>query len=405
MGFEIEDYAKAMDNFVDKMEYAIEQQQRDVVYEALEPICCVLRISSVHIILCEGILSEVKKKEIVLFENGKIDKARALASTENYGGNIEITYSICPTEGEKSWTAEEEKRIRILIKLIASFMRRSPNEYVSDNQSFSQFGYVFWDDDMLQKQEETRQIEKQFLRAITNEEFLVYYQPKVGLKDYSVVGAEALCRWNNKGTIMPPIRFIPILEQSYAICDLDFYMLEHVCMDIQRWLKEGKKVVKTSVNFSRRHMQNKDLVEHILRVIDKYEVPHNFIEIELTETTTDVEFRDLRAVVSGLQVHGVSTAVDDFGVGYSSINLIRELPWDVLKIDKSLLPKEEDSSEKTLLFKYLVAMAQNLGLECIVEGVETLEQVKMLKESHCYLAQGFYFDRPLPVEEFETRLL
>ncbi len=405
MTFEVEAYAKAMDNFVEKMEYAVEHQQRDSVSEAFEPICSVLRIASIRIILCEGILSEVKKKEIILFENGKMDKAREFTSSENYGGNIEIIYSICPTEGEQPWTEEEEKRIRVLTKLIASFTRRSPKEYAYDDQSFSQFSYVFWDEDMLQKQEETRQIEKQFLRAITNEEFLVYYQPKVGLKDYTVVGAEALCRWNNGGTIMPPIRFIPILEQSHAICDLDFYMLEHVCMDIQRWLKAGKKVVKTSVNFSRRHMQNKDLVEHILRVIDKYEVPHEYIEIELTETTTDVEFRDLRAVVSGLQVHGVSTAVDDFGVGYSSINLIRELPWDVLKIDKSLLPKEEDSSEKTLLFKYLVAMAQNLGLECIVEGVETLEQVKMLKESHCYLAQGFYFDRPLPVDEFETRLL
>ncbi len=405
MAFEIEAYSKAMDNFVEKMEDAIEHRQRNIVYEAFEPICSVLRIAGIHVILCEGILSEVKKKEIALFENGTFDRMREFTFRENHVGNIEIVYCIYPKVGEKPWTEEEEKRIQVLTKLIASFTRRGPKEYVYDDQPFSQFSYVFWDEDMLQRQEETRQIEKQFLRAITNEEFLVYYQPKVGLKDYSIVGAEALCRWNNGGTIVPPIRFIPILEQSHAICDLDFYMLEHVCMDIRRWLKEGKEVVKTSVNFSRRHMGSNNLVEHILQVIDKYEVPHEYIEIELTETTTDVEFRDLRSVVSGLQVHGVSTAVDDFGVGYSSINLIRELPWDVLKIDKSFLPKEDDPSEKLLLFKYLIAMAQNLGLECIVEGVETLEQVKILKENHCYLAQGFYFDRPLPREEFETRLL
>lgn len=266
--------------------------------------------------------------------------------------------------------------------------------------------YVIFDEKMMQRRSETKSIEKQFRKAIAEEEFLVYYQPKVGLKDYRMAGAEALCRWNNDGKIVPPIHFIPILEQSQAICELDFYMLEHVCMDIQRWMKEGKEVVKVSVNFSRRHMGNEDLAAHILSVVDKYQVPHEYIEIELTETTTDVEFRDLKHIVDSLQVEGISTAVDDFGVGYSSLNLIRELPWDVLKIDRSFLPtNEDDSSEKNVMFKYLIAMAQNLGLECIVEGVETIEQVRLLKENNCYMAQGFYFDRPLPVAEFETRLL
>lgn len=142
-----------------------------------------------------------------------------------------------------------------------------------------------------------------------------------------------------------------------------------------------------------------------MEIIDRYQVPHEYIEIELTETTTDIDFQELKRIVSGLREQGVHTAVDDFGVGYSSLNLIREAPWNVLKIDKSFLPEDEESDmQKQVMLKYMISMFQEMGLECIVEGVETLKQVNLLKENHCYLAQEFYFDRPLPVQEFEKRL-
>lgn len=266
--------------------------------------------------------------------------------------------------------------------------------------------YIFYDDAMLQRQTEANQIENEFQDALDKEEFLVYYQPKVNLRNYSLAGAEALCRWKHDKNLIPPFRFIPILEKSHAICQLDFYMLEHVCKDIRQWLDEGKGAVCVSVNFSRQHMGDSDLPSHILEIIDRYHIPHEYIEIELTETTTDVEFIELKRIVEHLQSQGIYTAVDDFGVGYSSLNLIREISWDVLKIDKSFLPITVDPmDQKYVMFKYLVAMAQNLGLECIVEGVETIEHVKVLKENNCFLAQGFYFDKPLPKEEFETRLV
>ena len=115
------------------------------------------------------------------------------------------------------------------------------------------------------------------------------------------------------------MEFIPILEQNTDICQLDFYMLDHVCKDIRRWLDEGRKVVRVSVNLSRKHMMDVDLLEHIISIVDKYRVPHEYIEIELTETTTDVEFRDLKRVVSSLQQQGIYTSVDDFGMGYSMV--------------------------------------------------------------------------------------
>lgn len=266
--------------------------------------------------------------------------------------------------------------------------------------------YVFFDEEMVKQQSRSKQIESIFPESIEKEEFKVYYQPKILLKDYKLAGAEALCRWYHDGKLISPGDFIPVLEQTKAICILDFYMLEHVCKDIRRWLDEGRKVVKVSVNLSRRHMGDVFLLENILAIIDKYHVPHEYIEIELTETTTDVDFSELKNIVSGLHEQGISTSVDDFGMGYSSLNLIRELPWNVLKIDKSFLPEEkEDSPQKYVMLKHLIALSQDMGLECIVEGVETVEHVKLLKENNCYLAQGFYFDRPLPVNEFEKRLL
>lgn len=267
--------------------------------------------------------------------------------------------------------------------------------------------FLFYDDEIMQHQTHVKEIEMMFPSAIENEEFKVFYQPKTQLNNYQLAGAEALCRWFRNGKVISPGEFIPVLEGSKAICTLDFYMLDHVCRDIRRWLDEGREAVKVSVNLSRLHLGDEDLLESILMIIDKYKVPHHFIEIELTETTTDVDYEELKKIVYGLREQDISTSVDDFGVGYSSLNLIREMPWNVLKIDKSFLPTQEEENNdpsKVKMLRHIITMSQDLGLECIVEGVETAEQVKLLKDCKCYLAQGFYFDRPLPVKEFEQKL-
>lgn len=266
--------------------------------------------------------------------------------------------------------------------------------------------YIIYDKGVAEQIENQRIVEENFLKAIENEEFLVYYQPKVELRRYSLNGAEALCRWKHDGKLIPPNMFIPILEQNNNICTLDFYMLEHVCRDIRRWLDNGLEAVRISVNISRVHLGIQNLSEKIIQTIKKYNVPHQYIEIELTETTSDVDFDELKKIVAELHNAGISTSIDDFGVGYSSLNLIRDLPWNTLKIDKSFLPKENDpyNSQKITMLKNVIAMAQSLGLECLVEGVETTDHVAILKENNCYQAQGFCFDKPLPVEEFEKRL-
>lgn len=265
---------------------------------------------------------------------------------------------------------------------------------------------VYYDENMLVRKDQSMRIQRIFPKALKDKEFRVFYQPKVDVDSGRIVGAEALCRWFREGRIVPPMDFIPILEQHMDICQLDFYMLDCVCKDIIRWLAEGRHVVRTSVNLSRKHLVDVDLLEHIMEIIERNQVPHQYIEIELTETTTDVEFKDLKRVVKGLQEQGISTSVDDFGIGYSSLNLIREIPWNVLKIDRCFLPVEGDSESDvtTLMFKHVVSMAQAMGLVCIVEGVETVRQIEILRENQCSIAQGFYFDKPLPVEEFEKRM-
>ena len=183
-------------------------------------------------------------------------------------------------------------------------------------------------------------------------------------------------------------------------------MIDHVCRDIRQWLDEGRQLPRISVNLSRKHMLDIDLVEHLMEIINRHNVPHELIEVELTETTTDVEFKDLKRVVRDLQKENISASVDDFGSGYSSLNLIKEVPWNVIKIDKSIVPIDEDdeSSARTVMFKYVVAMAREMGLECIAEGVETETQVEVLRRYGCSLSQGYFFDRPLPKDVFEKRL-
>ena len=264
---------------------------------------------------------------------------------------------------------------------------------------------VFFDDHLLYERDYAKRIQQHFPEALRNREFHVFYQPKVNING-EMCGAEALCRWFRNGEIVQPIKFIPVLEETSDICKLDFFMLEQVCRHIRKWLDEGREVVRISVNLSRKHMMDSNLLSSIMEIIERYDIPHEYIEIELTETNTDVEFKDLQRIVGGLQKEKIYTSVDDFGIGYSSLNLIRVIPWNVIKVDRSFLPCDEENEDSVcnIMFKHVVSMAKEMGLECIVEGVETPAQLEVLRDNNCELAQGYLFDKPMPVEEFEKRL-
>ena len=263
---------------------------------------------------------------------------------------------------------------------------------------------VYFNEKATESKEKYMHVRRFFKDALANGEFQAFYQPKVNIVTGEIVGAEALCRWMVDNKIIAPVDFIPALEQNTDICSLDLYMLDLVCKDLRRWLDEGRKVVRVSVNLSRKNLIDPDLIEHLLIIINRYSIPHRYIEFELTETTTDVEFTDLKRIVNALSENNIHITVDDFGVGYSSLNLIREIPWDVLKLDRCFIPTEENYGVTELMFRYVVGMAKAMGLECVAEGVETEKQIEILRENDCLIAQGFYFDKPLQVKEFEEKL-
>jgi EAL domain-containing protein (putative c-di-GMP-specific phosphodiesterase class I) len=249
-----------------------------------------------------------------------------------------------------------------------------------------------------------KQIAECFPYALDNEEFAVYYQPKVETDTYVIRGAEALVRWIHNDRVVSPGEFIPVIEQNGGVCQLDFYMLEHVCRDIRSWLEKGIEPVRVSVNFSRKHLDNPNLADDIIDMIRKYHVPTEYIEIEVTETMDELEQGRLSVFMNRMREASIATAIDDFGTGYSSLDILRSFPIDVLKIDKSFIDDEEITESDSIILSNIIKMAKELNMEVITEGVETWKQVKFLQDMECNLVQGFLFDRPMPEAEFEDKI-
>lgn len=262
--------------------------------------------------------------------------------------------------------------------------------------------FLFATQQMREKGFKNKQIASSFMEALYNNEFKVFYQPKVSGQDYRIVGGEALSRWYRDGVMMPPMDFIPVIEQNGTVCLLDFYVLEQVCKDITQWLKEGLKVGRISVNFSRKHLSNPHLVEDIMDVLRKYDMAGRYIEIELTETVDEVESNLLIEFIKRMKYHKVRISIDDFGTGYSSLNMLRSFSVDVLKVDKSFLDNLDERNK--IVLSNIIRMAQELNMEVVAEGVETKEQALYLGSIGCHTLQGFLFDKPLPKEEFEVSL-
>lgn len=242
-----------------------------------------------------------------------------------------------------------------------------------------------------------------FDRAIRCREFLPYYQPKVNTDDFSMVGAEALVRWNRNGKIIYPSEFVPVYERSGIICQLDFYVFEQVCKDIRGWLDAGIEPVRISMNFSRKHLSNPDLADDIIEILQKYNVDSRYIEIELTETVDAEETEEIVHFMNEMKKRNISMAVDDFGTGYSSLNLLRFFPVDVLKIDKTFIDTRGENDR--IVLSNIIRMANQLRMDVVAEGVETCSQMEYLREMNCKVIQGFLFDRPMPKEAFERKLV
>lgn len=261
---------------------------------------------------------------------------------------------------------------------------------------------VYFCDEYYKNVTKEKEIIAGFHRGLEQQEFVVHYQPKVMADKKTVYGGEALVRWKHDERLIYPGDFIPILERDGSICKLDFYVLDKACEFLSRCKKMNIELPRISVNFSRKHIGNPDLVKEIVAVIDKYKVPHEYVEIELTESEDFKDYIVMAKLIDELKAEDISTSIDDFGTGYSSLNMLRMTSIDILKIDKSFIPIEEDYQQKKdcIMFESIARLAKELGVMVVAEGVETKQQYDYLTKMGCDIIQGYYFDKPLYEEEF-----
>ena len=264
---------------------------------------------------------------------------------------------------------------------------------------------LYYNDERRRQYEHTKMLEAALEPALHNGEFLIYFQPKVCLDDFRIIGAEALSRWMHEGRMMKPDSYITIFEQDGLITDIDFYVFEQVCKMLRVWMDAAIPVVPISVNFSKITLETAHFPEKLLKIAAQYQVPVEYLEIEFTENCCMEDEEKFNEILTDLKKAGFSASLDDFGKGYSSINMLRNMNFDVLKLDKSFHNEGgKDTEGAKIILRSIVGMAKDLGIQVISEGVETAEQVQFLRQLKCEKAQGYYFDKPLPADQFIERL-
>ncbi len=264
---------------------------------------------------------------------------------------------------------------------------------------------AFYDEEFRRQIVIEKRIESTMDQALNNGEFKIYLQPKCDFKTGQTLSAEALVRWQQpEHGMIPPDQFIPVFEKNGFVLKLDMFMLRETLALLKRWKEENKALVPIGVNFSRLHLEDPRFIEVLAQTADEYGVEHRWLEVELTESVVFGNVDLMKQVIDGLHEKGFSVAMDDFGAGYSSLNVLKNLDFDCIKLDKEFLARGEGNPRMRQIISGLVRMIKSLGSHIVAEGVETKEQAEFLSGIGCDLAQGYLFSRPLPPQEFETRL-
>lgn len=248
-------------------------------------------------------------------------------------------------------------------------------------------------------------IEIEMVQALQRGDFIVYYQPKYELSNDDIIGAEALVRWKHRERgIVPPGLFIPLFEKNGFIVDLDFYVYESVLKMLRNRIINNQSVVPVSMNVSRCHLGDNAFVPRLEALVHKYKVPKHLIEMEITESIFNQEDDSALSLIYSLKEHGFTISMDDFGSGYSSLNLLRKVPIDALKIDKEFIDNTDNSPRGQVIIEEIICMASKINVKTICEGVETQVQRDFLKKAGCNVVQGFFYSKPLPYSDFEKLL-
>ncbi len=244
-------------------------------------------------------------------------------------------------------------------------------------------------------------IESEMEKAMEDEEFKVFIQAKWDIRRDHVHGGEALVRWiKPDGSRIFPDQFIPVFEKNGFVEKLDMYMLEQVCKHQRKLIDAGKEIYPISVNQSRLLMHNPDYLPQVERLMKKYRIPNGYVEIEITETVFQDERSLMIHTTNELKKMDIQLAMDDFGSGYSSLNMLKDVPFDVIKIDREFFSESITSRASVWILRKIIEMAEGLGIRTLCEGVENEEQVKLLRDLGCYYVQGYFYSKPMPFDEY-----
>lgn len=265
--------------------------------------------------------------------------------------------------------------------------------------------YSFYDEKIANKVLEEYKLSSSMKASLKNQDFKVFLQPKCDLITRKTIGAEALIRWiHPEFGFITPDKFIPLFERNGFITNVDMFVLECVCKKIRKWLDEGVTPVKISVNLSRVDIYNPLLGEMILGIINSYNINPKYISFEVTETAYTENSTQLITAVTELKKLGFTIEMDDFGSGYSSLNMLDELPLDILKLDMKFLENRMETKSRQNIISFVSDLAKLLKLSLVAEGIETEEQLILLRDMGYEYGQGYYFSRPVPQEEFDILL-
>ena len=265
--------------------------------------------------------------------------------------------------------------------------------------------YQFYTPEMHANSVERLRLETELRKAVSRDEFVVYYQPKIETATGRVVGAEALVRWRHRELgMISPADFIPIAEETGLILPIGNWVMNHVCQQLRQWRDVGQPVVQVAVNLSAHQFRQPDLVEQVVAALETHGIPPDLLELELTESAVMHHAEATIETLMQLHKQGVRLAIDDFGTGYSSLSYLKKFPLDKLKIDRSFVMDIDTNPASAEIVGAIVAMGHSLNLEIVAEGVENDAQLDVLKGLKCDEIQGFYYSRPIPAETFASIL-
>lgn len=263
--------------------------------------------------------------------------------------------------------------------------------------------YAFFSESMYENMLRHNRMEASIKKALENEEFKVYLQPKVTLDDQQVHSAEALVRWDSPeyGMLMPG-DIIPLFENRGSLEELDMYMLDHVCQILKKWMEAGK-AIRISFNVSRTYIFKPGFVQRVLRIIDRYGIDHDYIEVEITESVIFDRSEALYSIVKELQENGLHISMDDFGSGYSSLNMLKDIPIDTIKLDQVFFKTDAVNAQRAKdIISGILNLTKTLNIHSVAEGIENERDMKFLRHMGCDEIQGYYYSKPLSVTDFES---